>query len=447
MNDAATTAPEPSPVRTLHAPGPHSLSMLTVRGGLLADDESLTYAMSARKGRITPRVFILATLVSAAILVAIVAIPQWLSKQARLEVQRSHVAQIARLAASALDGDLHHRLLDAKNYTPQLYSQALAPLVRFHSANPDIFYVYTMVEQNGSTFFVLDTAASPDLRTEHRLRASGYMERFQLRKEYESDWLQQIAAGKTWVTPTFQQDDYGDFLTAHTPIYDSQKRYSGFVGVDFDLAYYLAQEARFRAIGTWSLAAALLVSLLIGYLIARYHFDLHHRIEDYYFTSIRDGLTGLLNRRGAMDAIGKSLARRSASYATLLVDIDNLKTMNDTHGHAHGDAVIGCVASAIRESIREGDDCARLGGDEFMIFAPDCDQHGAEEIARRILSAVSRPRAELAGASFTVSIGITVQNYAIAGFDRMYREADSALYHAKTSGKHRFALFEPFMAR
>jgi diguanylate cyclase (GGDEF)-like protein len=430
----------------MHAHDRQSLGMLSSHGGFLADDRSLTQTMNARKGRFTPRVFVLATLVSAAILITIVAVPQWLSKQARLDVQRSHVAQIARLAASVVDGNLHRQLLDPKNYGKPLYDLALAPLVRFHSANPDIFYVYTMVERGGQTFFVLDTAASPDLKTDHRLRASGYMERFELRPEYASDWLQQIASGKTWVTPTFQQDDYGDFLTAHTPIYDDQKRYSGFVGVDFDLAYYLAQEARFRAIGTWSLAAALLVSLLIGYLIARYHYDLNHRIEEHYLTSIRDGLTGLLNRRGAMDAIGKSLARRSASYATLLVDIDNLKAMNDTHGHAHGDAVIGCVASAIRESIRDGDDCARLGGDEFMIFAPDCDQHGAMEIARRILNDASRPRAELDGTGFTVSIGITVQSYATAGFDRMYREADSALYHAKSAGKQGFVLFEAFMA-
>jgi diguanylate cyclase (GGDEF)-like protein len=306
-------------------------------------------------------------------------------------------------------------------------------------------YVYTMVEQNGGTYFVLDTAASPELRSDRHLRASGYMEPFQIRKEYESDWLKQIAAGNTWVTPTFQQDDYGDFLTAHTPIYDSQHRYSGFVGVDFDLAYYLAQEARFRAIGTWSLAAALLVSLLVGYLIARYHFELHHRIEEHYHTSIRDGLTGLLNRRGALDAIGKSLARRTASYATLLVDIDDLKTINDTQGHARGDAVIGCLANAIRTSIRDGDDCARLGGDEFMIFAPDCDAHGAMEMARRVLGAVSVPLQELGGASFSVSIGIAVQDHEGAGFDGMYRDADAALYHAKSAGKRGFALFDPSM--
>ena len=402
--------------------------------------------MSSSARRYSPKVLIVATLIAASILVTIVAVPQWAGRHARLDVLRSHVGQIARLAASAVDGDLHRELLDPAKFTPDLYARALKPLVRFHSANPDMFYVYTMVERDGATYFVLDTAASPDLKSDRHLRASGYMERFELRKEYESDWLQQIAAGNTWVTPTFQQDDYGDFLTAHTPIYDSQHRYSGFVGVDFDLQYYLAQEARFRAIGAWSLAAAILFSLLIGYLIARYHFDVHHRIEEHYYTSIRDGLTGLLNRRGALDAIGKSLARRTASYATLLVDIDDLKTINDTKGHAHGDAVIACLADAIRSSIRDGDDCARLGGDEFMIFAPDCDAYGASEIARRILNIIGAPLGDLGGASFSVSIGIAVQDHAGAGFDRMYRDADAALYHAKSAGKRQFALFDPSMS-
>jgi diguanylate cyclase (GGDEF)-like protein len=392
--------------------------------------------------RFHPRVLFLATLVAAIILVTIVAVPQWLSKGARLEVLRDHVGQIADLAASVVDGDLHAQLIDPANYSKDLYARALKPLVRFHSANPEMFYVYTMVERDGGTYFVLDTATSPDLHVGRMLRASAYMERFQIRPEYESDWLRQIAAGTTWVTPTFQQDDYGDFLTAHKAIYDSQNRYVGFVGVDFDLQYYLSQEARFRTIGTWSLIAALVASLIIGYIIALYHFDLNHRIEEHYYTSIRDGLTGLLNRRGALDAIRRSLERRTASYATLLVDIDDLKALNDTSGHAHGDAVIGALAAIIRESIREGDDCARLGGDEFMIFAPNCDADGAAEIARRILAAAAAPRSELSGASFSVSIGIAVRDQADADFDRMYREADAALYHAKSAGKQRFSYYE-----
>lgn len=391
-----------------------------------------------RRGRFEPRVFITTTLALAIVLVAVVEIPQLLSKRARLEVLRSHVAQVAQLAASVLDGDLHQQLLDPHRYTPELYARALAPLVRFHTADPEIFYVYTMVDRGGKTFFVLDTAASNNFRSPRPLRASAYMEPFQIRPEYESDWLQQIAAGKTWVTPSFQEDDYGNFLTAHAPIYDSQKRYSGFVGVDFDLHYYLAEEQRFRNIGIGSLAAALFASVIIGYLLALYHFDLNHRMQEHYRSSIRDGLTGLLNRRGALDAIGKSLARRTASYAVLLVDIDNLKTINDTLGHAVGDAVIAAVADAIRVSIRDGDDCARLGGDEFMVFAPECDSDCAADVAQRILSRVSTQGELPTGC--TVSIGICVQAHASADFDRMYRDADAALYRAKSEGKHRFTL-------
>ena len=90
------------------------------------------------------------------------------------------------------------------------------------------------------------------------------MEPFKLQKKYEDGWLDQIAAGKTYVTPTYEHDDYGYFLTSHVPIYDSHGAYSGFVGVDFDLAYYLTEEARFRKIEIGSLVAALVVALAIG---------------------------------------------------------------------------------------------------------------------------------------------------------------------------------------
>ena len=390
--------------------------------------------------RFNPVVFVIASLVAAAVLVSIVAIPQWLSKQARWEVLRSHVGQIGQLAASAVDGDLHRQLLDPANYSDELYARALKPLVRFHSANSDLFYVYTMVDLGGIAHFVLDTAASPDLRTNHRLRASAYMERFDLRKKYEDDWLQQIAAGKTYVTPTYEKDDYGYFLTAHVPIYDSQGRYSGFIGVDFDLQYYLAGEARFRAIEIGSLVAALVVALLIGYLVALYHSDMLQRLRVLYDRSIRDGLTGLLNRRGATDAINKSLALHAASNAMLLVDINNLKMINDMRGHVTGDAAIARTAQAIRESIREGDECARMGGDEFVVFSPDCDADGAREIAQGILAKLSRQGIPLAGARFSVSIGIAVHDGASSDFARMYRDADAALNHAREDGKSRIGL-------
>jgi diguanylate cyclase (GGDEF)-like protein len=115
------------------------------------------------------------------------------------------------------------------------------------------------------------------------------------------------------------------------------------------------------------------------------------------------------------------------------------------HGHVTGDAVIARTAEAIRQSIREGDECARLAGDEFMIFAPDCATDGAAEIAQRILARLSTQEEPRDDARFSVSIGIAVQGRAAADFDRMYRDADAALYHAKAEGKSRIALFAPFM--
>ena len=86
---------------------------------------------------------------------------------------------------------------------------ALEPLVRFHSANPN------MVDRGGVAHFVLDPAASPHLHSSHKLKASAYMERFNNPKEYDDGWLEQIAAGKTYVTPEFEHDEYGDFLSGH----------------------------------------------------------------------------------------------------------------------------------------------------------------------------------------------------------------------------------------
>jgi diguanylate cyclase (GGDEF)-like protein len=389
----------------------------------------------------TPRTFWIVTLVAATVLVTIVAIPQWLSKQARLEVLRSHVAQVAQLAASVVDGDLHRQLLDKANYTPELYARVLKPLVRFHSADPDIFYVYTMMERDGKSFFVVDTAASSELVTRHQLRASAYMEPFEsLDKDPDPDWLQRIAAGQTYVYPNYQHDDYGYFLSGHTPIYDSQGRYSGFVGVDFDIQYYLAQEARFRAISIGTLSAAVLMALLIGYLAARYHYNINYRIAEQYHISVRDELTQLLNRRGALDSIGKALAARASSYAAILVDVDDLKGINDNYGHAAGDRFLVTVAKAMRDSVRDADICARLGGDEFMVFAAGCDLDAATEIARRVLGKVGDSDATPQRSNYGVSIGICVVTQAAADFETMYRCADEALYKAKSSGRNRYII-------
>jgi diguanylate cyclase (GGDEF)-like protein len=380
---------------------------------------------------------------AAAVLVTLVAVPQWLSQKARWEQLRMDVGAIGKIAAATVDGDLHRRLLDPNNYSDDLYKRALEPLVRLHSADPDIYYLYTMVDRGGVAHFILDTASSPDLSTKHQLRASTYNETFVPRAD--DDWLEQLAAGKTYVNQDFEEDDYGTFLTALAPIYDSEGRYSGFVGVDFDTEYYLMREARFRVIAIATLLAALLLSLAIGYAAAVYHGAMQRRMSELRDSSLRDSLTGMFNRRGAMDVVKKDVERYAGPSAILIVDIDNLKLINDMRGHTTGDAVLALTSEAIRASLEGSDQCARLG-DEFLIFAPGRDAAGGMDLAREILGRLLEERMPLAGASFSVSMGIALSDGKDTDFVQMHRNADSALHQARAEGRNRISLYEPGVA-
>ena len=269
------------------------------------------------------------------------------------------------------------------------------------------------------------------------------MEPFRVYDENQDGWLQQLRDGKTYVYPRYQRDDYGYFLSGHTPIYDSAGRYVGFVGIDYDINYYLMRETQFSWISYGSALAVVLLSMLVAQQVGRYYHRVEHRIGVYHNAAQRDELTSLLNRRGAMQEIEARLQRQRDGHAVMLIDIDDFKLINDTYGHATGDSVLISVADAIRQSVRESDVVARLGGDEFLIFAPNCDSQVASGIAARILDGVRGYNEALACSNFSVSIGICPGGVPSADFAALYRWADEALYRAKAKGKNRFAFFWP----
>lgn len=386
------------------------------------------------------RTLLLGTAVIAALLLVVVLVPQVLSRQARLDVLRNHVGEMARLAASQVDGDLHRALIEGSQADDAVRARALAPLLRLHRAWPEAVYVYTMGVRDAGAFFVLDTAQDAAFAASRQLRASAYLEPFQLREEYASNWLDELAAGRTYVNADFQHDDYGYFLSGHAPIRDSTGSVAGFAGIDFDLDYYLAEEVRFQRIEVASVLLTLVLSLLLGYLYARYRHSHKVEVRLHYESSMQDFLTSLPNRRGALAEIGEAWSKtHDETQAALLVDIDNFKLINDTHGHATGDAVIQALAGALRDSLRPGDLAARLGGDEFLIFADGCNLASAEAIAERLLEIVRSGAGS--PVRFTVSIGISVITGTHADFDPLYRQADAALYAAKGAGRDRYAVF------
>lgn len=164
------------------------------------------------------------------------------------------------------------------------------------------------------------------------------------------------------------------------------------------------------------------------------------------FLAHHDTLTGLPNRVLLMDRLEFILAsarRREARVGVLFIDLDNFKTVNDSLGHAAGDALLRQVASRIEGALRSVDVVSRLGGDEFLVVLPDLESEQAPvAVAEKLLAVVTEP-VTLEGQSLSVSpsIGIAVFPRDGTTADTLIRNADAAMYLAKDRGRSNFQFF------
>ena len=170
-----------------------------------------------------------------------------------------------------------------------------------------------------------------------------------------------------------------------------------------------------------------------------------------------DTLTGLPNRLLLRDrlqqAIGQCL-RRDQGLAVVFLDLDNIKAINDTHGHEAGDAVLIAVSQTMQDVLREGDTLARIGGDEFVAILVDLDQsRDCVTVIERLLVAAATviklpastneasPQSEHS-VRVSASIGVTLYPQDDVDADVLLRHADQAMYLAKQAGKNRYHLFD-----
>jgi diguanylate cyclase (GGDEF)-like protein len=163
--------------------------------------------------------------------------------------------------------------------------------------------------------------------------------------------------------------------------------------------------------------------------------------------ALYDSLTQLANRSLFHNRLEHALHSRRPGVCVLLLDIDEFKAINDSHGHHAGDELLRAVAERLRACLREGDTAARLGGDEFALLL---DRTGGEidgiTVAKRLLEDFER-RIDVAGERVRVhvSIGLAIGAPGTDSPDEMMRKADVALYEAKRRGKSQYRIFHPSM--
>jgi diguanylate cyclase (GGDEF)-like protein len=179
--------------------------------------------------------------------------------------------------------------------------------------------------------------------------------------------------------------------------------------------------------------------------------DLLRTQDELRHQASHDRLTGLWNRGRILDQLARELLRarrEEAPLSVLVADIDHFKRINDTYGHAAGDAVLQEVSRRMLAALRGSDMLGRYGGEEFLIVLPRADVAGGCDVAERLRSVVEAQPFTDDGGDYRVTVSIGVGCSAASGFEAttLVRDADQALYRAKALGRNRVDVGTPHVA-
>ncbi|MCC6532759.1 MAG: GGDEF domain-containing protein [Burkholderiales bacterium] len=187
---------------------------------------------------------------------------------------------------------------------------------------------------------------------------------------------------------------------------------------------------------------------LVAYITTRVAGEIRQALERVRFISETDQLTGLYNLRAFMqiaERLHRQARRYTRPYALVMIDSDNLKSVNDSHGHECGNELLKLTTLAIRRELRETDVAARYGGDEFVLLLPETGAAGARELAERIRRAVAGKHLDVKGmrVATSVSVGIAAHPDHGSALRSILNKADQAMYLSKKTGRNRVTLFDP----
>ena len=405
---------------------------------------------------------------------------------------RGNLRGNAVMFSALVDGDAHRRFTSPGQESGSEYARAIGPLARVLAARKDIKFVYTCILVNEKVFFVLDPTATGDADGDGVDDKSHIM---QFYPDAGPMMIRSLRSGTPQADTEPYADAWGTFMSGYAPFFDREGRQVGVVGVDMAAEEYVSRLGKMRSAAFYGLSVALFLSLAVSVTVhrltrklVRAHGELRTRVQELAVANaalaesngvlqqevaereravtllrsseeqlahqaFHDALTGLPNRALFMDRLARALERSRREQeprplAVLFLDLDNFKVVNDSLGHEQGDRLLNEIAVRLSGCTRPGDTLARLGGDEFTILLEGLPS--VDDVARvvgRITALLAEPVRLAAREVFTTaSIGAAV--YASghdATPDDLVRDADIAMYQAKTGGKAGFALFDPAM--
>ena len=194
------------------------------------------------------------------------------------------------------------------------------------------------------------------------------------------------------------------------------------------------------------IGAQLAPMVLVAYVTTMFSADIRYGLNKVKLLSETDELTGAYNRRGfaiAADALFGQATRHNRPASVLGIDVDKLKTINDTYGHEAGDRLLKLVAQCIQRELRQSDVVARTGGDEFVAMLSETSADGAIEVSNRIKDAVATTLFEQGVHTISTSVSIGIATFPEDGrsLTALMARADRAMYLAKQAGRNSVVKF------
>lgn len=188
--------------------------------------------------------------------------------------------------------------------------------------------------------------------------------------------------------------------------------------------------------------------LLVAYISTMLASDIQSGFNKLKVISEVDDLTKLFNHRAFNALSEKSLKQAERHHwhvSVLMLDVDNLKKTNDSHGHEAGNILLANIAQCLDSVLREGDMAARYGGDEFVTLLTDCDRNDAIQVANRIIEQFNSAQVRYRGEDIKLSASIGIASFPEHGqtIDVLLEKADKAMYFSKRQGNNLVTIYTP----